>query len=168
MTAANAKHADNTPTLVEIESLLYREADCLDRADLDEWLSLYTDDAVYWLPATEDQPDPFNHISIIYDNRTLMEIRRHYFKHPLAPSHENKVRCSHVITNICVEGWSAETGNCTVRSNFQAVVYQKTQTLFAGKYVHELVPAGDSYLIRSKRVDLINCEAPHRSIVIYI
>ena len=41
--------------LKEIESLLYREADCLDRADLTAWMALYTEDGTYWMPAAPDQ-----------------------------------------------------------------------------------------------------------------
>jgi len=143
-----------------IERLLYDEADCLDRADLDAWFELYTDDSDYWMPVTPDQSDPHQHISLFYDNRLLMEIRRCNFGHAFAASMEYPVRCSHIISNIRVISDDEQ--------NFQAVVYYKQQHLYAGKYTHDLVPFDDSYRIRHKRVDLIDCDAEHGSLIIYI
>src|SRR5262245_31964859 len=85
--------------LREIQALLYDEADCLDRADLLAWLALYTEDATYWMPASRDQPDPIDHVSHIYDDRVMMEIRRRNFEHPRAPSKDHAVRCSHLLGN---------------------------------------------------------------------
>ncbi len=51
-----------------IEQFLYREASLLDQPDLDSWMQLYTEDGTYWMPAAENQPDPLNHISHIYDD----------------------------------------------------------------------------------------------------
>ena len=65
-----------------ITSFLYQEADCLDRADLDSWFELYTDDAIYWMPVSAQQTDPHSHISLFYDDRVMMEIRRRNFGRP--------------------------------------------------------------------------------------
>jgi len=48
------------------------------------------------------------------------------------------------------------------------VHYREEQKLYAFTATHELIPTGDSYLIRGKRVDLINPEAPQTSLVIYL
>jgi hypothetical protein len=40
------------------------------------------------------------------------------------------------------------------------------QRVHLATMVHVLVPAGPSYRIRSKRVDLLNCDADHDGIVI--
>ena len=73
-------------TLRDIEQLLYTEASLLDRPDLDSWIQLYTEDGTYWMPAIEDQEDPLNHISLFYDDRVMMEVRRRNFVHPRAAS----------------------------------------------------------------------------------
>lgn len=154
--------------LQQIEHLLYDEADCLDRADLDAWFELYTDDSAYWMPVSPDQDDPHRHISLFYDNRLLMEIRRRNFGHAFAASMEYPVRCSHIISNIRIAAHEPAADACRVTSNFQAVVYYKTQHFYAGKYTHDLVVVDDGYRIRHKRVDLINCDAEHGNLVIYI
>lgn len=152
----------------EIERVLYNEADCLDRADLDSWIEMYTDDGTYWMPAAEGQEDPHNHISIMYDDRLLMEIRRRNFGHPASASMEHKLRCSHIISNIRVGEHDQETGDCIVTSNFLALMMWKDKRMFGGRYTHHLKRTDGGYRIRHKRVDLIDCDAPQISIIIYL
>ena len=102
----------------EIEQFLYQEASFLDRPDLDSWVDLYTADGTYWMPAIPDQEDPENHISLFYDDRVLMEVRRRNFVHPAAASKDYAVRASHIISNVQVTDLEKETGNCTVTSQF--------------------------------------------------
>src|SRR5437870_441844 len=59
----------------DVDQLLVREAWLLDHQRLDEWLGLFTDDAVYWVPLQMDQAVPFTTASLIYDDRRLLEIR---------------------------------------------------------------------------------------------
>ena len=155
--------------LHEIERFLYLEASFLDRPDLEKWLELYTDDGTYWMPAIPDQEDPEMHISLFYDDRVLMEIRKRNFVHPAAASKDYDVRASHIISNIQVTELDDKSGDCTVTSNFQCYLYYRgQQTPYAGTYEHVLVADGDSYKIKSKRVDIINCDAALNTIIIYI
>ena len=156
-------------TIREIEQLLYEEASLLDRPDLDRWIELYTEDGTYWMPVIEDQQDPLNHVSIFYDDRVMMEIRRRNFVHPRAASKDYKVRSSHIISNIQVTELDDKSGNCTVTSNFHCYMYYRDkQTPYAGTYTHELVRDDKHYKIQHKRVDLINCDAALNTIIIYI
>ena len=70
--------------LREVEQLLFREARLLDHNRLDEWLDLFTEDATYWVPLERGQKDPQNTSSIIFDDRTLLEIRVRQYTHPRA------------------------------------------------------------------------------------
>jgi len=159
----------NLETLHAIEDFLYQEASFLDRPDLDAWLELYTEDGVYWMPAIVDQKDALNHISLMYDDRVMMEIRKRNFVHPRAASKDYTVRASHIISNVRIRKMNEPTGDCTVTSNFQCISYYlDKQTLFAGTYVHELVQQTDGYRIRHKRVNLINCDGVLGTIIIYL
>ena len=42
----------------QIETFLYREARLMDEHAYDEWLALWTDDALYWVPCNRDDSDP--------------------------------------------------------------------------------------------------------------
>jgi 3-phenylpropionate/cinnamic acid dioxygenase small subunit len=166
--SAQQQHA--APDLGIIEEFLYREADCLDRADLDAWFELYTPDATYWMPVTPDQQSPETEISIFYDDRLLMEIRRRNFGDEWAASMDYDVRCSHIIGNIRFSPDGGPTDGWRVLSNFQAAIYYRGKTRFyAGRYTHDLVQTGDGLQIKRKRVDLINSDSAELgSIVIYL
>ena len=155
--------------LRKIEEFLYLEASYLDDPDLDAWLNLYTEDGTYWMPSVPGQEDPLNHVSLFYDDRVLMEIRKRNFVHPRAASKDYVVRSSHIIGNVRVEEYDKQSGDCVVTSNFHCVMfYRDKQTVFAGRYRHELAATDEGYRIRQKRVDLINCDAPMGSIIIYL
>ena len=157
----------SNPAIRDIEELLYAEASFLDQADLDAWIDLYTDDGTYWMPVIPNQEDPINHISLFYDDRVMMEIRRRNLKHPRAPSKDYAIRCSHIISNIrIIEQSDLRT---VVRSNFHCLIYyNEKQTTYGGTYEHEIVEANGSFKIRHKRVDLINCDAALNTLIIYI
>lgn len=163
-----------------VEDFLYHEASLLDRPDLDTWVSLFTEDGRYWMPAAEDQADPINHISHVYDDRVMMEIRRRNFVHPRASSKDWPVRCSHLIGNIRIhidpsaDSSAPDSGSATgvvltVTSNQHVVVwYRDEQRVYAYRGTHRLLCAGNQFAIREKRVDLINPDAPQRSLIIYL
>lgn len=59
----------------EVEQFLYREARYADESDYDAWEALWTDDAVYWVPANGADTDPAREMSVIYDNRSRIRTR---------------------------------------------------------------------------------------------
>lgn len=153
----------------KIEDFLYQEARLLDQPDLDTWMTLFTDDGVYWIPGKENQTDPLNHISHVYDDRVMMEIRRRNFVHPRSASKDWNVRCSHIIGNIRANEVTEPAGAIEVTSNQHVVVwYRDEQRVYAYRGIHVLIPADDSFKIRLKRVNLINAEAPQQSLTIYL
>ncbi len=154
--------------LKQVENFLYREAGLLDRPDLDSWMALFTEDGTYWMPAMENQPDPHNHISHIYDDRVMMEIRKRNFVHPRASSKDSPIRCSHLIGNVQHQD-TDDDGTLRISSNFHVVVwYREEQRVYAGHYEHQLVPGGNDFLIRQKKVELVNPEGAHKTLIIYL
>ena len=53
----------------EVAQFLFREARFADESRYDDWEALWTDDALYWVPAGGADIDPVSHVSVIYDNR---------------------------------------------------------------------------------------------------
>lgn len=161
---------DSGPDLAAVTELIYREADYLDAADLDGWFGLYAEDATYWMPVSPQQTSPDTEISIIYDDRLLMEIRRRNFGDEMAASMDYEVRCSHLIGNIRFATGDMPADAHRVLSNFQAAVhYRGKTTYYAGRYTHDLIATADGLRIRHKRVDLLNCDSSELgSLVIYL
>jgi|TARA_B110000093_G_scaffold158084_1_gene176844 3-phenylpropionate/cinnamic acid dioxygenase small subunit len=88
--------------------------------------------------------------------------------HRLAASMQYAVRSSHVLANTRLLESSKDGSEIVVKSNFQTVIYYRIQSVYAGTCTHKLRREGSDWRIVQKRVDLINCDADHKSIVIYI
>jgi benzoate/toluate 1,2-dioxygenase beta subunit len=139
---------------MKVDEFLYHEARLLDTQRLEEWLALFTEDATYWVPLEQDQQDPVGTSSIIYDDRTLLELRVKQARHPRAHSRLPLARTVHQISNIAVKD------GLTVHSNLVLVEYrQEKQRVWGALVEHRLRREGDSYRIARKRVDLVNSEA---------
>jgi len=139
----------------EIESFLYREAQLMDEHKYDEWLSLWTDDALYWIPCNRDDVDPMREVSIIYDDRASLEDRLHRLKGPAAHAQDPKSRMRRLISNVEVEGGG--DGEFTVYSNFMlAELRRGKQDIFAGRTIHRLRRENGSLKIAYKKVLLVN------------
>jgi 3-phenylpropionate/cinnamic acid dioxygenase small subunit len=148
------------------EAFLVQEARMLDEGHFDAWLALFTPDAHYWVPSQPGQTSPFDTVSLMYDDRRLLETRVRRLADPRIYSQEPRSRTSRIITNLSLEPGSGEPGQI-VRSKFILVEYRREeQRLFAGTYMHRLVGDGDTLRIAMKRVDLVNCDAPLDGLVV--
>ena len=147
------------------EQFLLHEARLLDDGKFDDWLKLFTPEAWYWVPSEPDQTDPIETVSLIYDDRRLLETRVRRLASPRMYSQEPRSRTSRIVGNVSIE----ESGKdaCTVRSKFVMVEYRREQQrLFAGTALHRLVQTGGRVMIAWKRVNLVNCDAPLDGITI--
>lgn len=142
----------------DIEQLLFREAYCLDdRARWDEWLSLYTDDALYWIPYSREQTDHVNHASICLEDKLMMEVRLGKLRHARSWSQQPQSRTARVIGNVAIEGVDAKTGEVTVRSSFMMTEFRRDRHQpYAGQLTHRLRKVKGEWKIAHKRVDLVS------------
>src|SRR5213079_3648213 len=119
---------------------LEHEARLLDEAKFDDWLALFTADAWYWVPSEPGQNNPHETVSLIYDDRRLLETRVRRLASPRMYSQEPRSRTSRVVTNITIE--ANDRTSCTVRSKFIMIEYRREQQrIFAGTALHRLVQA---------------------------
>ena len=148
--------------MTEVEKLLHREARLLDEGSYADWLALYTEDCEYWVPASPSQQSPRDHVSLFHEDRVLMETRVRRLQHAQAHSLVPPVRTSRIVGSIEVE-------ELVVRSSFHLVEYRdEQQRVLAGRYLHRLRRVGDEIKIVSKRVDLINCDAAHEVLQVFL
>ena len=87
----------------QIEDFVYTEARLADEHRCDEWLALWTDDGVYWVPANRDDIDPTREVSFIYDNRLNIGDRVERLKQGLAYAQDPSSRMRRIISNIEIE-----------------------------------------------------------------
>lgn len=163
------KSPDNPADINAIRQFLYHEARLLDEQRWEEWNDLYLEDAEYWVPATPGQPDPHNHVSLIYETGLLRAVRVKRYRHPNAFSLQPKPRSVHLISNVMLDGYDEGAAECSVNSRFIMLQHRREkQEVFAGTYHHKLRVTEDSFRIAAKRVDLLNCDAPLENILIYL
>jgi benzoate/toluate 1,2-dioxygenase beta subunit len=147
------------------EQFLLQEARLLDDGKFDDWLGLFTADAWYWVPSEPDQANPVDTVSLIYDDRRLLETRVRRLASPRMYSQEPRSRTSRIVANVTIE--ETERNACTVRSKFVMIEYRREQQrIFAGTALHRLVNVDAGIKIAWKRVDLVNCDAPMDGITI--
>jgi len=151
--------------VAECEQFLVYEARLLDEGHFDEWLGLFTADAWYWVPSEPNQASPRDTVSLMYDDRRLLETRIRRLASPRIYSQEPRSRTSRMIGNVTIEEHGDQA--CTVRSKFQLLEYRReAQRTFGGTAFHRLVRSGGGIQIAWKRVDLVNCDAPHEGLVV--
>jgi 3-phenylpropionate/cinnamic acid dioxygenase small subunit len=144
--------------LAAISAFLFHEAELLDGRRFEEWLALYTDDAIYWIPQGEET-DHTHHVSIAYDDRRRLHERVVRLASGFAFSQDPPSRTCHVVGNVRVVG--EVDGDLDVRSNLMlAEMRRGAQRVYAGDVSHRLVPTGESFMVRAKTVRLINSDIP--------
>ena len=98
---------DDAALTGEVARLLYREAYFLDRRRWREWLELYADDAVYWVPAfaSDDEmtTDPDNEVSLIYLDRAGLEARVFRIEGGDSLANEPLPWTAHLVANVLAE-----------------------------------------------------------------
>lgn len=84
----------------EVSQFLFREARLQDTHDYDGWEALWTDDALYWVPANGADIDPERQMSMIYDNRSRIGLRIRQLKTGRRHSQTPPSQLARVISNI--------------------------------------------------------------------
>jgi len=145
--------------VAEVERFLVDEARLLDEGRWESWLELFTADAWYWVPLARDQASPFDAISLMYDDRRLLETRVRRLGNPNMHAQLPASRTSRIIANVTIEERAPAEAAYVVRSKLMLLEYRADhQRMFGGTCRHRLVRADGVFKIAWKRVDLINSE----------
>ncbi len=151
-----------------VQQFIYHEARLLDERRWQEWLDLWTDEGMYWIPQVHGQESPFDHISLCWDNKMLRELRMRTLENPHNWAQQPITHTNRVVGSIMIDGTDAD-GFLIVRSAFHLTEWRKGDARhLAGSYIHKLTPAGDSWKIHLKQVNLVNCTDVHSAIQVYI
>lgn len=156
--ATRSAPATDLALLAEIEQFLYREAWLLDTHRFTDWLALYAQDAIYWIPLEHNQKDALETSSILHDDRTLLEIRVKQYTHPRAHARLPLTRTCHQVSNVQILESSA--AELRIASTLMLIEYrQERQRTWGALVEHRLRRTQEGLLIAAKRIDLVNSEA---------
>lgn len=147
-------------------NVLCREGFCLDRRDWNEWLELYAEDAIYWVPAWrneyEETENPDTEISLIYhESRLGLEERVMRIQSGKSVTAMPLPRTTHFVSNIV--GSTKDQEIIEAQASWMVHVYDvrtaRTHMHF-GWCELELQRRGDSWLISRKKIHLQNDRVP--------
>jgi benzoate/toluate 1,2-dioxygenase beta subunit len=146
-----------------VVEFLYREGRLADEVRYAEWLALWTDDAVYWVPATTDPAaDPETRLSHIYDNRARLETRIKLLQTGHRYSQEPASLMRRLISNI--EVTEGSDGALVAGSNFilaELSIQAKSEMhWWVGRATHHLRRVDGLLRMNLKKVVLINAAEP--------
>ncbi len=153
--------------LKAVEQFIYREARLQDDLQYDEWEALWTDDAIYWVPANSDSSDPEREMSIIYDNRSRIGTRIRQLHTGKRHAQTPPSRLRRLVSNVELLG--AEGDEVTVTANF--LVYESRErgiTLWAGRSEYTLRQADSGLKMKTKKVFLVNNDRPLNTLAFLI
>ena len=145
-----------------VEQFLYHQAELLDGKRWQEYIDLFTDAGIYWMPASPEQTTWEGVPSIFAEDKYLMAVRMKRVLHPDAWSQRPLWGTNHVIGNVMIEKEDPKTGDVVARSRFHMMELRRDAVRhFAGSYVHHLKKAKDGYRIKLQRVDMVNGQAAY-------
>lgn len=150
----------------EVEQFLYRQAEALDEKRWGDFIGLFTDDGLYWMPPAPHYTTWEGMPSIFIEDRDLMTVRMKRVQHPHAWSQAPDWGTNHVVSNVIIERVEPKAGEVHVRSRFHMMELRRDELRhFAGTYRHRLKRTGDGFRIKLQRVDMVNAQAPYEYVL---
>jgi 3-phenylpropionate/cinnamic acid dioxygenase small subunit len=144
----------------EIEAFVLREARLLDERRFGEWVELFAEDGVYWIPTQPNQGSPHEALSIIYEPKPLLTLRVERLTRGEMHVQSPPSRTVHHVSAVEVAGDEA-------RSSLIVAEWRAGEARwFAARVTHRLRKEANGLRIVLKRVDLTDGEAPHRAIAV--
>lgn len=137
----------------EVEDFLYEEAALLDSWNLDGWLALLTEDAVYRVPSN-DRPESSHREALftIADDAQRIRARVERLKDPQAHAEFPPSRTRRIISNVRI----VERQPLRVEANFVVYRFRRNENVreYVGRYRYELRIQKKSFLIAKREAIL--------------
>lgn len=151
--------------LDELREFAFGEARLLDAGRFEAWVDLFAEDGVYWVPSEPGQAQPDGTLSLFHETRPLLQLRARRLSHPQTHIQAPPVRTHHHLSNL--DGAYLGGDEYLLRSMLLMIEWRNgEQRVFSAACEHRLrrTPAGLRIVL--KRVELLNCDAPHRALAI--
>lgn len=145
-----------------VSAYLFREARLMDEHRYAEWLGLFDDECVYWIPSNEEDYDPNVHVSILYCTRPVLEGHVQRLIDGKVFTQVPKSRLRRVVSNIEV---SLEGGEVLVTANCLISEYRNhLHRVHGARSDYRLVEKDGDFRIRSKKVTLTSIDEPQDNV----
>jgi 3-phenylpropionate/cinnamic acid dioxygenase small subunit len=144
--------------LKRVEQFLFLEARLQDTHAYDEWESLWTEDAIYWVPAN-GAIDPETQMSIIYDNRSRIRVRVSQLKTGRRHTQAPRSGLARIVSNVELVNQDGDD----VHACANVFIFEdnlRGETMWAARNEYCLRASGDSFKMVRKKVSLVNNHKP--------
>lgn len=144
----------------DVTQFLYREARLADENDYDNWEALWTDDALYWVPAGGEDVDPHTNVAFIFDNRNRISTRMKQVKTGKRYAQAPPSDLRRIIGNIELLGGRRNVAgdvDLEVGANFLAFECRsRTNQLWGGRTTYRLRWVDGEIRLVYKKVVLVD------------
>jgi 3-phenylpropionate/cinnamic acid dioxygenase small subunit len=144
----------------EVEDFIFHEAELADTHQFDAWFELWTQDALYWIPANEDDYDPKRHVSIVYEDLEKIETRLFRLKGKRAHAQQPKSRLARVVSNIRMESGDKRDEVAAVANFVLGEVRTNRQEVWLGRVRYVLRRVDGRLKMVQKKVMLLGSDMP--------
>ena len=149
-----------------VQNFLFLEANLMDGHFYQEWMDLFADECLYWIPLNKPEYDPSKHVSILHADRLGLENTvtrliegKAFAQHP--PSDLRRL-----VSNIELE--RTEKG-VEVAANFLITeLRDRTQRVHAGRSEYLLIDEAEGFKIKRKKVLMLGMNAPQENLTFLI
>ena len=156
------------PSAAALVQFVYHEARLIDEKRFEEWYELFTDEGLYWMPLTRNQPDGRMHTSLLCEDRLLLRLRIDRLGNPNSFSQAEPSWCQHILQAPRVESRIPAEKLYIMRTPFLYVESQRDhQEFYAGVAWHHVTAQGGMLRLRLKKIDLLNRDAALPSIQLF-
>jgi len=144
----------------EVSELLFREGRLLDAQRWTDWLELYCEDAVFWVPAFTMAggytAHPDRELNLIYmAGRSGLEERVFRLNTGISLSSTPLPRTRHMVGMVMVDGQSGDTVEAFANCQIAVFTEIRGQQLRSSSYEYRLRRTGDGLHIAQKKVLLL-------------
>jgi 3-phenylpropionate/cinnamic acid dioxygenase small subunit len=152
-----AAEVSDAATRDECRGLVHREARLLDQGRFEEWLALYSEQCIYWVPGTPGG-DPRREVAVAFDDRRRLEDRVYRLRTGHAWSQAPASRTVRMVSNL--EVFTAGEAVLMVRSNFLVTDFRAGETRFWSGWCGQRLRRrpGGGLEIEVRQVNLIDCD----------
>jgi len=147
----------------EVTQFLYREARHADENDYDAWEALWTDDALYWVPANGADTDPNSNVAVIYDNRSRISTRMKQVKtgkrYAAAPPSDLR----RIVGNVELLGGRESAAGVDLEVGANFIAYEsrlRVNQLWGGRVTYRLRKVDGEIRLAYKKVVLVDNDKP--------
>jgi p-cumate 2,3-dioxygenase subunit beta len=144
-----------TVSRAEVEDLFFHEADLLDNWRLDDWLTLLTEDATYYVPPN-DKPEADARFTLftIADDIVRLRERVIRLKDPNCHAEFPLSRTRRLIGNVRITGVDGDTISAAANFIIHRFRHNDLLRVFVGQYRYKLKRIGGRLKIAERRAIL--------------